>query len=117
MPDEAVTVDPTRLTKWQAMYRENDFGGVIKALCDPDPWWGVGWPSHAVLSGHARVLAVGDFVLATPLYLEYAVDTDLHGRLQSGSLKVSRQPANPRSAAIQAASVSPSLAIIAATAW
>ena len=28
--------------------------------------------SRAELSGHARVLAAGDFVLATPLYVEYS---------------------------------------------
>jgi len=34
----------------------------------------VGWPGRAALSGHARVLAAGDFVLATPLYVEYSAD-------------------------------------------
>lgn len=32
----------------------------------------VTWAGRAVLSGHARVLAAGDFVLATPLYVEYS---------------------------------------------
>jgi hypothetical protein len=32
------------------------------------------WTGRATLSGHARVLAVEDFVLGTPLYVEYSTD-------------------------------------------
>ena len=34
----------------------------------------VNWPGRAILSGQARVLAAGGFVLATPLYVEYSAD-------------------------------------------
>jgi hypothetical protein len=82
LPDEAAVADPPRLAGTLGMRgdptgdddeAQGALSAAIKEVCS----WDMGYTSHAVLAGHARVLAVGDFVLATPLYVEYSADPEL----------------------------------------
>lgn len=79
LPDEAA------LAEVPSLAGNMDSRGVVTQDADQvarDLRYGMGWlsgarvdwPGRAVLSGHARVLAAGDFVLATPLYVEYSAD-------------------------------------------
>ena len=82
LPDEAAVADPPRLAGNLNMNgdptsdddeAQGELMRAIGELYNPN----ISWTGHAVLAGHARVLAVGDFVLATPLYVEYSEDPDL----------------------------------------
>jgi Family of unknown function (DUF7019) len=81
LPDEAAVADPPRLAGIRNARGvpvadddevTRDLGRAIRQLYRRD----MRWAGHAALSGQARVLAVGGFVLATPLYVEYSADRD-----------------------------------------
>jgi hypothetical protein len=82
LPDEAATGDPPRLagTRGRRGEATSDDDEATQQL--NSAIWDMydqrrHFSGYAVLSGHARVLAVNDFLLATPLYVEYA-DEDLN---------------------------------------
>jgi hypothetical protein len=82
LPDEAAVADPPQLAgnmEVRGIPVEDDddrvmrdLGYAVRELSRP----GTRWTGHAMLSGHARVLAASGFVLATPLYVEYSVDPE-----------------------------------------
>ena len=82
LPDEAATGDPPPLAgiRGRRFGPTSDDDEATRQL--NSAIWDMydqrhRFSGYAVLSGHARVLAVDDFLMATPLYVEYA-DEDLY---------------------------------------